>query len=181
MINTGIFPDKLKLAKVCPIYKKDDENLFTNYRPISLLPAISKIFEKVIFRQLYDYFQIKKLFYNSQYGFRTEHSTEFAALEVIDRILIEMDENEIPINIYLDLSKAFDTLDHNILLYKLNHYGISGSSLKLIESYLTNREQYVEIDNTKSKTQKIKTGVPQGSILGPLLFLIYINDIAYIC
>ncbi len=95
MLNTWIFPDKLKIAKISPIHKKEDDILFTNYRPISLLPAISKIFETVIFQQLYDFFQQSNLFYNNQYGFRTEHSTEFAALEVTDRILVEMGKNDI--------------------------------------------------------------------------------------
>ncbi len=92
MLTTGIFPDKLKIAKVIPLHKKDEETLFTNYRPISLLPAISKIFEKVIFKQLYNFFLEKKLFYNAQYGFRTEHSTELAVLELIDRAVVEMDK-----------------------------------------------------------------------------------------
>ena len=179
MINTGIFPDKLKIAKIVPIYKKDDETQFTNYRPISLLPTISKIFEKIIFKQLYEFFFDNKLLYNSQYGFREGHSTEYAALELVDRITLEMDNMNTPVNIFLDLSKAFDTLDHQILIKKLEYYGIHGLSLKLMESYLFNRKQYVEIDEYKSDMLHLTTGVPQGSILGPLLFIIYINDIAH--
>ncbi len=105
MFNTGIIPDKLKIAIVIHIHKNEDETLLTNYRPISLLPAISKIFEKVIFKQLYQFFQEKKMFYNAQYGFRTELSTEFASLELIDRVIVEMDKKHTPINIFLDLSK----------------------------------------------------------------------------
>ncbi len=124
MLNTGIFPDLLKIAKVVPVYKKDNETQFNNYRhkllptKISLLPAISKIFEKVIFIQTCEFFQKRKLFYGSKYGFRNGLFTELAALEIVDRIITEMDKNETPINIYFALSKAFDTLDHNILLAK---------------------------------------------------------------
>ena len=176
-LTTGIFPDKLKIAKVQQIYKNEDQTLIKNYRPISLLPSISKVFEKIIFNQLYSFLQKQNIIYKSQYCFRTEHSTEFAPLELIDRVNTEMDNNEIPFNIYLDLSKAFDTLDHNILLDKLHYYGVRNTSLDLFKNYLTNRKQYVEIDSVKSKMDEIQTGVPQGSILGPLLFIVYINDI----
>ncbi len=178
MINTGLFPDKLKIAKINPIYKKDDETLFTNYRPISLLPAISKIFEKVLFKQMYDYFQQKKLFYNAQYGFRTGHSPEYAAFELVDRIMTNLDRKNTPIGIFIDLSKAFDTIDHKILVDKLRYYGFTDKAADLIENYLSNHQQYVQMDDVISNLCQVTTGIPQGSILGPLLFIIYMNDIA---
>ena len=115
-LHTGIFPDKLKLAKVIPVFKKGDRTKLDNYRPISILPAISKIFERAIFDQLYIHFTHNNLFYESQYGFKKNHATEFAVLELIDRITQSLDNGKTPVNIYLDLSKAFDTLDHSILL-----------------------------------------------------------------
>ena len=180
-INTGIFPMELKIAKVLPIHKKDENNNFNNYRPISILSSLSKVFERVIHDQLYNHFTQNNLFYCSQYGFRHKHSTELAALEVLDRVTCSMDKNEIPVNIYLDLSKAFDTLDHHILLLKLKYYGLHGISLRLLESYLSNRMQYVMINDCSSKLIPITTGVPQGSILGPLLFVIYSNDLVNAC
>ena len=174
VLTTGVFPDKIKIAKVIPIYKKGEPSTFNNYRPISLLPAISKVLEKIIFDQLSTYLKDSKLFFDHQYGFRPKHSTEYAALELIDRIITQMDQDEIPINIYLDLSKAFDTIDHLILIDKLKYYGINGTNLNLFSSYLNNRKQYTEIDHIKSNMLPITTGIPQGSILGPLLFIIYI-------
>ena len=172
-------PDQLKIAKIVPIYKKDDEAQFTNYRPISLLPTISKLFDRILFKQLFTFFHNNKLLYNSQYGFREGHSTEYATLELVDRIILDMDKKTTPVNIYLDLSKAFDTLDHHILIKKLEYYGLHGTSLQLMDSFLTNRKQFVEIDESKSDMLLLPTGVPQGSILGPLLFIIYINDICH--
>ena len=110
--------------------------------------------------------------FDHQYGFRQKHSTEYAALELIDRKITQLDKDDIPINIYLDLSKAFDTIDHIILIDKLKYYGVHGTNLNLFSSYLENRKQYTEIDNIKSNVLSITTGVPQGSILGPLLFII---------
>ena len=175
-IRTGIFPQKLKIARIVPVHKKDDNTILGNYRPISVLPAISKVLEKVMHQQLCTYFESQNLIFPSQYGFREKHNTEYAVIENIDRVIDCLENKQTPLNIFLDLSKAFDTLDHSILLSKLSHYGISGNSYKLCDSYLTNRLQFVEYDGIKSELLNITTGVPQGSILGPLFFLIYMND-----
>ena len=174
---TGGFPDNLKLAKVVPLFKKGNPHFLDNYRPISLLSTLSKIFEKVVFQQVYTYFTDNKLFYENQYGFRKNHSTELAALELVDRISGYMDTGKIPISIFLDLSKAFDTLDSYILLEKLKHYGFGDIPLKRFHSYLLVRSQYVVFNGSQSDVMKLSTGVPQGYVLGPLLFIIYMNDI----
>ena len=139
--ETGIFPDQLKIAKVITLFKKGDPEQINNYRPISMLPAISKIIEKVMFIQLFEYFNTNNLLYKSQYGFRPKRSAELAALEIVDKIIYQMDNSEPPISIFLDLPKAFDLLDHSILLYKLKYYGINSNSLQLLDNYLTNRKQ----------------------------------------
>ena len=135
-LYTGIFPKQLKIAKVIPLFKKGEETSIGNYRPISLLSSISKVFERVVFNQLYQYLNVNDLLFDSQYGFRKQHSTELAALELIDRIHKSMDNGQIPVSIFLDLSKAFDTLDHTILLSKLKYYGIKNKAFQWFNSSL---------------------------------------------
>ena len=171
-----IYPDKLKVAKVVPIFKKEDKLQLKNYRLISVLPVISKIFENVMFTQLVKYFTNNNLLSSQQYGFRSNRSTDLAALEVMDRNIKNMNDNLWPVNIYLDFSKAFDSLNHIILLSKLKFYGIQQNALCLLKSYLSNRSQYVQLDNVKSRHHTVLCGISQGSVLRPFMFNIFIND-----
>ena len=177
MLTTGIFPESLNLSKITPIYKKGDRVFLKNDRPISLLPTISKIFERVIHDQLYDYFNSHNLLAAQQYGFRPQHSTEYTAVKLVDYTSSEMENQKIPTAVFIDLLKASDTLSFDILLYKLKYYCITGTEFKLMQNYLSNRKQYVVFNSCNSDITEINIGVPQGSILGPLLFSVNINDL----
>ena len=172
-INNGIVPDQMKIARVVPIYKSNDRLKFNNYRPISVLPAFSKILERIIYYRMINYLDKYNIIYHQQYGFRRGHSTSMALIQLFDKISSAIDEKKFTIGIFLDLSKAFDTVDHEILFNKLEHYGFRGTTLDWIKSYFCNRNQFVQYNNHCSDLKKICCGVPQGSILGPLFFLIY--------
>ena len=175
---TGIFPDELKIANVVPIFKSGDEMVFSNYRPVSALPVFSKVIERLMYNRLLKYINENKLSYKYQFGFQKGKSTHMALIALIDKISEALENGDCVIGIFLDFSKAFDTIDHSILLQKLSFYGIQGVILSWFENYLSNRKQYVTYNGIKSKTEKVNCGVPQGSILGLLLFLIYINDLS---
>ena len=152
--------------------------LFNNYRPISILPFFSKLFERLMYNRLMDFIEKHQLLYQYQFGFRKNHSTFMACVIPLEKITAALDDSEFAVCILIDFRKAFDTVEHNILLEKLSHYGIRGTALKWFTSYLIDRYQYVNYINAISDMKEITCGVPQGSILGPLLFLLYINDIA---
>ncbi len=181
MINTsldcGIFPDELKVTWVSPIYKSGDRTDLGNYRPISVLSTASKLYERVVYNQLVDYLDQYSLLSNSQFGFRRHHSTETCCLTKLDKIYNDLDKGSLSVVVFLDLEKAFDMVNHSILLLKLESIGVLPESCLWFASYLNQRQQLTRIDGCSSSMHIVSHGVPQGSILGPLLFLIFINNL----
>ena len=178
-LYTGIVPSQMKLAKVVPIYKKGDQKSSNNYRPVSILPAFSKILEKAMYIKVMKYLDKHNVLYSHQYGFRPKHSTIHPIIHFMDHCAKARNKpiSEITLALFCDLSKAFDVINHDIMLHKLSVYGIRGAALNWFKSYLSERKQYVRYNGYDSDYSLISHGVPQGSILGPLLFLIYVNDI----
>ena len=183
-LRFGVFPDQLKLAVVVPVFKKGEITHINNYRPISLLPSFSKIFEHVMRRRIMVFMTESKLLNESQHGFIMGRSTHTAIFQFVDHIIGFLEDGNIPLGLFLDLSKAYDTLNHDILIKKLELYGIRGAALRWMVSYLSGRYQQIAIgkgnNRAWSKKSEIKIGIPQGSVIGPLLFIIYTNNISEI-
>ena len=168
----------MKIEEVVSVFKKGDSNLLTNYRPISILSQINKIFEKLICNRINDYLEKYQLFSDKQFGFRQNSSTFHAVSNNYEKLIQNSDKGIYTCCIFLDLTKAFGTVNHDVLLHKMkNFYGFWGLAFKLMQSYLSNRKQYTKMNSFKSDRSKIEYGVPQGSYLVPLLFLLYINDL----
>ena len=169
-------PDDLKNARVVPLHKKPSKTDVGNYRPVSVLNVISKVFERVVRDQLHQYMHNMNLLYEYQSGFRKSYSTDTCLMHLTDYIQLEMDKGNCVGMILLDLQKAFDTVNHDILLGKMKAMGCSNSAVKWFRSYLSDRKQLTDLSGTRSELDSITCGVPQGSILSPLLFLMYVND-----
>ena len=176
-VTTGVFPAKLKISRTIPIFKAGEHTSCDNYRPISLLSAISKILEKIVANSPVNHLEINNLLYENQYGFLRGRSTLHNITKLTTRIAQDLNEKKYVIGVFLDLKKVFDTVSHKILLMKLKKLGITDISLKWFTSYLSGRSQYTEINNSKSGELSIDISVLQGSILGPILFLCFINDL----
>ena len=174
---TGVFPSVLKTAKVVPVFKKDSKLDYSNYRPISLLSNIEKILEKLMYKRLYTFLNKNNVIYNLQFGFRQQYSTSHALINITENIRKALDDGNIGCGVFVDRQKTFDTVNDQILLAKLNNYAICRVSNDCFKSYLSNHNQYVFIKGYGTGLASINCGIPQGSVLGPLLFLSYINDL----
>ena len=174
-IATGCFPDNWKIARVAPIFKSGQPDDRSNYRPISVLPVLARVFEKLIHNQLYDDLHTNKHLFSNKSGFRALHSVVTCFLNNTDDWYVSMDDGKYTANIFIDLKKTFDTVDHDIVLAKLRKYGVNNPEL----TWFTKRKQFCKVTGICSKTKDIHCGVPQGSRLGPLSFLIYINDLLF--
>ena len=174
----GVFPDELKMSRIIPLHKGDCPYTLTNYRPISIFSPFSNILEKLMCNRLISFLDKHSVLYKYQFGFRKSHSTSLALIEIVDNLLHALDNGLYTLGVFMDFSKAFDTVNHQILLSKLLHYGVRGTAFNWFKSYLKDRPQFDDLNGAHFSVKTLLCGIPQGSNLGPLLFLIYINDIA---
>ena len=180
-LSLSIFPDDWKIAMVAPIYKDGSEDENSNYRPISVLPVISRLFEKLVYDddQFYGFLNVNKLLFSQKSSFRLLHSVMTCLLKCTNDWYLNLENSEYTAVTFIDLKKAFDTVNHDILIQKLEHYGVENKEIRWFRSYLTNRKQCCKVNGQLSELESITTGVPQGSCLGPLLFIIYVNDLHF--
>ena len=176
-IQSGIFPDDFKIARVTPIFKEGEKGDVSNYRPISILCIVARVSEKLLYNQPHQYLVQHNILYSDQWGFRSLHSTVLALIDCTDNWKLNIDKEKINSTILLNIKKDFDTIDHDILLQKLSHYGVANLELNFFRSYFHERKQCCNVNGQSSTFEKVRCGVPQGSILGFLLLIIYMNDL----
>ena len=157
-LTQGVFPEKLKIARVTPIFKSGDETLLNNYRPISVLPCFSKLLERIMYNRLYSFLQENNLLYEKQFGFQASHSTEHAIIDLLNQIYESFNKNEFTVGVFIDLSKAFDTVNHDILIEKLACYGIKNKNIEWFKSYLTSRKQFIAYDQSQTSMANVTCG-----------------------